>query len=88
MCFSSMVSSCMAATPIAVADRFRCALIGHYIVGEAEAVSEMVSSGVCAWTAAEVDLGVSEHGGPCGVWVDRDGEQVAVLEGIDTRYTS
>ena len=68
-------------------DRFRCALIGHYIVGEAEAVSKWYHP-VLHMDGSEVELGVSEYGGPCGVWVDREGEQVAVLEGIETRYTS
>ena len=65
-------------------DRFRCALIGHYIVGEAEAVSKWYHP-VLRMDGTEVDLGVSESGGPCGVWVDHDGEQVAVLEGVEMR---
>jgi len=67
-------------------DRFRCALIGHYIVGEAEAVGKWYHP-VLRMDGSEIDFGVSEHGGPCGVWVERDGEPVAVLEGVDTRYT-
>ncbi len=65
-------------------DRFRCALIGHYIVGEAKAVAEWYHP-VLRMDGSEVELGVSEFGGPCGVWVDRDGEPVAVLEGIEER---
>ena len=65
-------------------DRFRCALIGHYIVGEAEAVSKWYHP-VLRMDGTEVELGVSENGGPCGVWVDRDGDQVAVLEGVEMR---
>ena len=70
--------------PNSSADRFRCALIGHYIVGEAEAVAKWYHPVLCM-DGAEVEIGVSEQGGPCGVWVDQDGEQVAVLEGIETR---
>ena len=66
--------------------RFRCALIGHYIVGEAEAVAQWYHP-VLHMDGAEVDLGVSEPGGPCGVWVDREGAPVAVLEGIETRQS-
>ncbi len=73
--------------PNSSADRFRCALIGHYIVGEAREVAEWYHP-VLRMDGSEVDLGVSEHGGPCGVWVDRDGEPVAVLEGFDNRYAS
>ena len=67
-------------------DRFRCALIGHYIVGEAEAVAQWYRP-VLHMDGTEVDLGVSEQGGPCGVWVDREGAPVAVLEGIETRQS-
>ena len=67
-------------------DRFRCALIGHYIVGEAEAVAQWYHP-VLRMDGAEVDMGVSEPGGPCGVWVDREGAPVAVLEGIETRQS-
>ncbi len=73
--------------PNSSADRFRCALIGHYIVGEAEAVGKWYHP-VLRMDGTEVELGVSEYGGPCGVWVDRDGEQVAVLEGFDARYAN
>ena len=70
--------------PNSSADRFRCAMIGHYVVGEAEALSEWYHP-VLRMDGTEVEFGVSERGGPCGVWVDRAGEPVAVLEGIETR---
>ncbi len=70
--------------PNSTADRFRCALIGHYIVGEAEAVAKWYHP-VLRMDGTEVEIGVSEQGGPCGVWVDRDGEPMAVLEGVETR---
>ena len=70
--------------PNSTSDRFRCALIGHYIVGEAAAVAEWYHP-VLRMDGAQIDLGISEHGGPCGVWVDRDGEAVAVLDGVETR---
>ncbi len=66
------------------ADRFRCAMIGHYIVGEAEAVARHYHP-VLRMDGSEIALGLSEQGGPCGVWVDRDGEPAAVLEGVETR---
>ena len=28
-----------------------------------------------------VDLGISQGGGPCGVWVERDGEAVVEMKG-------
>ena len=70
--------------PNSTADRFRCALIGHYIVGEADAVAKWYHP-VLRMDGTEVEIGVSERGGPCGVWVERDGAKVAVLEGVETR---
>lgn len=70
--------------PNSTDDRFRRAMIGHYIVGEAEAVAKWYHP-VLRMDGSEIDLGVSEQGGPCGVWVNRDGEQVAVLAGVETR---
>jgi phytanoyl-CoA hydroxylase len=59
-------------------DRFRRALIGHYIVGEAEKVARYYHP-VLQMDGTEVTLEVSEAGGPCGVWTERDGERVAEL---------
>ena len=64
--------------------RFRCAMIGHYVVGEAEAVARWYHP-VLQMDGRELDFGISEQGGPCGVWVDADGEPVAVMDGIETR---
>ena len=57
--------------------RFRRALIGHYIAGEAEKVASYYHP-ILRMNGTEVELGVSEHGGPCGVWAERGGK--AVLE--------
>ncbi|MCB0093929.1 MAG: phytanoyl-CoA dioxygenase family protein [Caldilineaceae bacterium] len=59
--------------PNTSADRFRRALIGHYIVGEAEKVATYYHP-VLRMDGSEVELGVSERGGPCGVWVNQAGE--------------
>ncbi len=58
--------------PNTSADRFRRALIGHYIVGEAREVGKYYHP-VLRMDGSQVELGVSEGGGPCGVWRDRDG---------------
>jgi len=58
--------------PNSTNDRFRRALIGHYIVGEAEKVYEWYHP-VLQMDGSEMALGVSENGGPCGIWVERDG---------------
>lgn len=66
-------------------DRFRCSLIGHYIMAEAEKVGQWYHP-VLRMDGSEVDLGNSEGGGPCGIWVqDETGAAVAKLEGIETR---
>ncbi|MEZ4709448.1 MAG: phytanoyl-CoA dioxygenase family protein [Caldilineaceae bacterium] len=59
--------------PNSSADRFRRSLIGHYIVGEAEKVAKYYHP-VLRMDGSEVELGVSERGGPCGVWVNQEGE--------------
>lgn len=59
-------------------DRFRRSLIGHYIVAEAEKVAKFYHP-VLRMDGSEVELGISEHGGPCGVWVERDGEAIVEI---------
>ncbi len=53
--------------PNSSADRFRCSLIAHYIVGEARKVAEFYHP-VLNFAGDEVDLLVSDKGGPCGVF--------------------
>jgi len=64
--------------PNTSADRFRRSLIGHYIVGEAEKVAKFYHP-VLRMDGSQVELGVSERGGPCGVWVEEDGEPVVEM---------
>ena len=59
-------------------ERFRRALIGHYIAGEAEKVGGYYHP-VLRMDGSEVDLGRSEGAGPCGVWADRDGRRVVEM---------
>lgn len=67
-------------------DRFRRALIGHYIVGEAEKVSHWYKP-VLRMDGSEIGLGDSEVGGACGVWVEQDGAPVLELqvEGVNRK---
>ena len=46
-------------------DRFRRIVVGHYIVGEAQAVAKYYFP-VCRFDGTEVGLDVSEGGGACG----------------------
>lgn len=64
--------------PNVSADRFRRALIGHYVVGEAEKVGKYYHP-VLRMDGTPVELGLSEYGGPCGVWVERDGAPAVEL---------
>lgn len=59
-------------------DRFRRALIGHYIVGDAEQVAHYYHP-VLRMDGTEVELEVSQGGGRCGVWKERDGRPVVEL---------
>lgn len=64
--------------PNTSSDRFRRSLIGHYIVGEAEKVAQYYHP-VLRMDGSEVDLGVSERGSQCGVWVEEDGTPVVEM---------
>ena len=52
--------------------RFRRALIGHYIAGEAQQVAHHYFP-VLDMAGREVALEKGAGGGPCGIWVDRNG---------------
>ncbi len=54
-------------------DRFRRALIGHYIVGEAESVAPYYHP-VLRMDGTQISLAESAGGGPCGIWAEDDGE--------------
>ena len=64
--------------PNSTKDRFRRALTGHYIAASAEKVAAYYRP-VLRMDGSEVEVGASEGGGPCGVWVDRDGTPVAEI---------
>lgn len=65
--------------PNSSADRFRRSLIGHYIVGEAEKVAQFFHP-VLRMDGSEVELDISEGGGPCGIWVEQDGTPVVEMQ--------
>jgi phytanoyl-CoA hydroxylase len=68
--------------------RFRRALIGHYIQGDAREVAHWYHP-VLRMDGSEVELEEGSGGGPCGEWVDRDGRRVIELTGVavDPRTT-
>ena len=65
--------------PNTTSDQFRRALIGHYIVGEAEKVHQWYHP-VLRMDGTEIELGSSEKGGTCGVWVSVDGEPQLTMQ--------
>lgn len=66
------------------ADRFRRALIGHYIVGEAQKVGEFYSP-ILRFDGSSLTLETSENSTTCGVWVNRDGQPVIEMAAITTQ---
>jgi phytanoyl-CoA hydroxylase len=64
------------------ASRFRRALIGHYIAGEAREVAKYYHPAL-RMDGSVIELGTSEGGGSCGVWVDRDGRPEIELAGVE-----
>lgn len=60
-------------------DRFRRSLIGHYISANAEKVADYYHP-VLRMDGSEIRKADSPEGGPCGVWVTRDGKPVVELQ--------
>jgi len=69
--------------PNTTADRFRRALIGHYIEGAAEQVAQFYQPAL-RMDGRPLELAISQGGGACGVWVERDGQQLVELTGAET----
>lgn len=69
--------------PNVTSDRFRRALIGHYIEGAAEQVAEYYHPAL-RMDGTPLELGVAEGGGACGEWVETPDGPVAVMTGVQT----
>jgi ectoine hydroxylase-related dioxygenase (phytanoyl-CoA dioxygenase family) len=69
--------------PNTSADRFRRALIGHYIEGAADQVAQFYHPAL-RMDGTPLELTVSPSGGACGVWVERDGQHVVETSGQHT----
>ena len=54
-------------------NRFRRALIGHYVEDRAEQMGGFYQP-VLRMDGTEFEIAPADGGGPCGVWVDRDGK--------------
>jgi ectoine hydroxylase-related dioxygenase (phytanoyl-CoA dioxygenase family) len=64
--------------PNTTTDRFRRALIGHYIQADARQVAQYYHP-VLRMDGSVVELEVSDRGGPCGIWVERNGRPAVEL---------
>jgi phytanoyl-CoA hydroxylase len=64
------------------ADRFRRALIGHYIAGEASQVAEFYHPAL-RMDGSVIDLEVGQAGSACGIWVDENGKPVIEVVGVE-----
>jgi ectoine hydroxylase-related dioxygenase (phytanoyl-CoA dioxygenase family) len=69
--------------PNTTTDRFRRALIGHYIEGAAEQVAQFYHPAL-RMDGRPLELAISQGGGACGVWVERDGQPTVELVGQET----
>ena len=67
--------------PNTSSDRFRRALIGHYIAGEAEKVGEFYHPAL-RMDGSPAELDVNPGGTACGVWVERDGTRVLEMQAM------
>jgi len=75
--------------PNTTPDRFRRALIGHYIDGAAEQVGQYYQPALRMNGQRLSNLGVSQGGGACGVWVEQDGAPIIErvgLEGVSRKH--
>ena len=63
-------------------DRFRRSLIAHYIEGDSEKVGKWYRP-VYRLDGSPVELGVSDKGSQCGIWVTEDGEPVIEVTGFE-----
>ncbi|MEM7530587.1 MAG: phytanoyl-CoA dioxygenase family protein [Chloroflexota bacterium] len=68
--------------PNSTTDRFRRSLVGHYIEGHAEQVMAFDHPVLRMDGSVVEEMKASPSGGECGVWVDRDGEQLVDVSRI------
>jgi ectoine hydroxylase-related dioxygenase (phytanoyl-CoA dioxygenase family) len=69
--------------PNATSDRFRRALIGHYIEGRADHVAQFYHPAL-RMDGTPLELELAQGGGACGVWAEHDGTPVIEMVGAET----
>lgn len=65
--------------PNTTTTRFRRALIGHYVEGDAQQVSKWYHP-VVRMDGTDIEFGESEAGDKCGVWIEQDGVQAIEMQ--------
>jgi hypothetical protein len=69
--------------PNTTTDRFRRALIGHYLHADARQVADYYHPAL-RMDGTPLELDVSEGGGPCGEWTNVDGVPAVAMTGVHT----
>lgn len=71
-------------SPNTTSDRFRRSLVAHYIEGDSEKVARWYKP-TLRMDGSEVNIGSSEKGGACGIWVDdaEAGQQKIEMSGYE-----
>jgi ectoine hydroxylase-related dioxygenase (phytanoyl-CoA dioxygenase family) len=67
--------------PNTTTDRFRRALIGHYVEGDARQVHQWYHP-VVRMDGNDIEFGASQSGDKCGVWVDEAGTPVIEMQKV------
>jgi ectoine hydroxylase-related dioxygenase (phytanoyl-CoA dioxygenase family) len=68
--------------PNITTDRFRRALIGHYIDGAAEEVGQYYQPAL-RMDGSVIELGIGEGASQCGIWVNEDGTPMIEMAGVE-----
>lgn len=61
-------------------DRFRRSLIGHYVEDQTTELTRF-DQPVLRMSGEELNLNFSPGGGPCGIWIDKDGRPQVEMSG-------
>jgi ectoine hydroxylase-related dioxygenase (phytanoyl-CoA dioxygenase family) len=70
--------------PNTTTDRFRRSLIAHYVEGNCTRLTEF-DQPVLKMDGTVMELEKSTGGGPCGIWVDKNGEPVVEMSGTESK---
>lgn len=69
--------------PNVTPDRFRRALIAHYVQGDAQALARWYHPVINVRDGSVIPLEMTDKGGRCGEWVDVDGRRSIEMTGME-----